>query len=102
MLKIAQMLNKAKLISEKEEYESNSAKDFKNKIPALKAARELANEITEVGAKLFDSLDKENELRAARNKAIEFLDSISKNLNSNSEQEYIEKCIRDLIGNQDE
>jgi len=32
---------------------------------------------------------------------MEFLDSISKDLDSNTEQEYIERCIRDLMGNQD-
>ena len=96
------MLNRAKIVSTKEDYEGTSAKDFKNHIPTLQAARELANEITEAGAKLHDSLGKENELRVARTKAIEFLDSMSKNINSNTEHEYLEKCIRDLMGSQDE
>ena len=72
-----------------------------SKLANLKAAKNLANEITETGAKLYDSLGKERDLREARIKAIEFLDSISKNLDSNTEQEYIEKCIWDLMGNQD-
>lgn len=76
--------------------------DISSKLHNLKAARNLASEITESGAKLYDFLGKENELREARDKAIEFLDSISHNLGSNTEQEYIEKCIRDLIGNQNQ
>lgn len=76
--------------------------DISSKLHNLKAARNLASEITESGAKLYDFLGKENELREARDKTIEFLDSISHNLGSNTEQEYIEKCIRDLIGNQNQ
>ena len=39
----------------------------------------------------------EKELKNARDNAIEFLDSISRNLDTNSEQQYIEKCIRNII-----
>jgi clusterin-associated protein 1 len=57
----------------------------------------LATEITESGAKLFDLLGQERDLKEAREKALEFLDSISRNLDSNNEQVYIEKCIRNII-----
>lgn len=89
-------------VSKTEEEETTSnLMDFNldSKLSNLKAAKNLANEITETGAKLYDSLGKERDLREARIKAIEFLDSISKNLDSNTEQEYIEKCIWDLMGN---
>ena len=42
----------------------------------------------------------EKELKKARDNAIEFLDSISRNLDTNSEQQYIEKCIRNIIDSQ--
>lgn len=42
----------------------------------------------------------EKELKKARENAIEFLDSISRNLDTNSEQQYIEKCIRNIIDSQ--
>lgn len=71
-----------------------------SKLHNLKAARQLATEITESGAKLFDLLSNERDLKAARDKALEFLDSISRNLDSNSEQQYIEKCIRNIIDTQ--
>ena len=70
------------------------------KLQNLKAARQLATEITESGAKLFDMLAQEKELKQARDNAIEFLDSISRNLDTNSEQQYIEKCIRNIIDSQ--
>jgi clusterin-associated protein 1 len=102
LLKIATMLNKAMNASGGDEDEVVSTMDFNinSKLSNLKQARSLANEITETGAKLHDSLGKENDLREAREKALEFLDSISRNLGSNTEQEYIEKCIRDLVGGQ--
>mmetsp|Transcript_28412 Transcript_28412/g.25141 ORF Transcript_28412/g.25141 Transcript_28412/m.25141 type:complete len:372 (+) Transcript_28412:63-1178(+) len=102
LLKVATMLNKAMNASGGEDDEVVSSMDFNmsSKLSNLKQARSLANEITETGAKLFDSLGKENGLRESREKALEFLDSISRNLGSNTEQEYIEKCIRDLVGGQ--
>jgi len=59
----------------------------------LKAARQLATEITESGAKLYDLIGQEKELKGAREKALEFLDSISRNLDTNTEQVYIERTI---------
>ena len=80
----------------------NQLLDFNmsSKLHNLKAARTLATEITESGAKLFDFLGQERELREARDKALEFLDSISRNLDTNTEQAYIEKCIRNIIDTQ--
>uniref|UniRef100_A0A7S3JJP9 Clusterin-associated protein 1 n=1 Tax=Euplotes harpa TaxID=151035 RepID=A0A7S3JJP9_9SPIT len=102
LLKVASMLNKAMNVSGGDEDEMISTMDFNmnSKLSNLRQARTLANEITEAGAKLFDSLAKETDLRESREKALEFLDSFSRNLGSNTEQEYIEKCIRDLVGNQ--
>lgn len=66
----------------------------------MKSARELASEITESGAKLHDLLNKEKDLKEARDKALAFLDNISRNLDSNAEQDYIRNCIRDIINGQ--
>lgn len=105
LLKIASMLNKAMNASagDPEEDIVSSSADFNlsSRLSNLKGARALANEITEVGAKLHDSLTREPDLREKREKAVEFLDSMSRNLGSNTEQEYLEKCIRDLIENQE-
>ena len=104
MLKIAEMMYKAMKSTEAfEEDETNTQMmDFNtsSKLHNLKAARQLATEITESGAKLFDMLGQERELRESRDKALEFLDSISRNLDQNTEQQYIEKCIRNIIDTQ--
>lgn len=55
------------------------------KLHNLKAARQLATEITESGAKLYDLLGQEKELKDSREKALEFLESISRNLDTNTE-----------------
>ena len=110
MLKVAQMMYKAMQSSAGAEDEESAGTglgatqlmDFNmsSKLHNLKAARTLATEITESGAKLFDFLGQEKDLREAREKALEFLDSISRNLDTNTEQAYIEKCIRNIIDTQ--
>lgn len=106
LLKIATMMYKAmqssENIQEEEDMGTQSMMDFNmsSKLHNLKAARQLATEITESGAKLFDFLGQEKELKESREKALEFLDSISRNLDTNTEQVYIEKCIGNIIENQ--
>lgn len=55
----------------------------------LQPARDLAMQITQSGAKLFDLLGNERELRAPRQEALEFLESFSRNLDSDNEQLFI-------------
>ena len=104
MLKIATMMSKAQKTTEVYDDDDTNTQmmDFNtsSKLHNLNAARQLANEIAESGSKLFDMLGNERQLRADRDKALEFLDSISRNLDQNSEQQYIEKCIRNIIDNQ--
>ena len=91
LLKIANMMNKAMVFSENiindEDPESSSLMDFNmtSKLQNLKTARTLATEITESGARLYDMLGMERELKLNRDKALEFLDSISRNLDTNTE-----------------
>lgn len=102
MLKIANMMNKAMKASAVEEDDQAQILDFNlsSKLQNLKAARALASEITETGAKLHDLLGQEKDLRDSRDKALEFLDSITRNFEANSESQYIEKCIRNIIDTQ--
>ncbi|CAG9321340.1 CLUAP1_1 [Blepharisma stoltei] len=100
LLKIATMLYKAQSSSSKTDEESLMDIAMSSKLQNLKTAHGLATQITDTGAKLFDLLSKEKELRDAREKALGFLDNISRNLDSNAEQEYIRKCIRDIIQSQ--
>lgn len=98
LLKVASMLSKAMNSSTIDEEDSSTVEfNLSSKLYNLKQARQLASEITENGAKLYEQLSKEKELRQARGKAIDFLDSISRNLDSNAENEYIDKCIKDII-----
>ena len=93
LLKISTMMYKAmqssdSLIEDGEDFgASNQMMDFNmsSKLHNLKAARQLATEITESGAKLFDLLGQERDLKDSRDKALEFLDSISRNLDTNTE-----------------
>ena len=105
LLKISTMLYKAQKSSATEINESSNRHSgldlsLNTKLQNLKSARELASEITETGAKLFDLLSREKDLKEARDRALSFLDNISRNLDSNAEQEYIRNCIRDIINNQ--
>ena len=98
LLKVASMLIKAMNSSVAEDEDSSTVEfNLSNKLYNLKQARQLASEITDNGYKLYEQLSKEKDLRQARGKAIEFLDNISRNLDSNTENEYIDKCIRDII-----
>ena len=103
MLKIANMLYKAVTSSGLEDEDSSTTDiNLTNKVYNLKQARQLASEITESGAKLHDLLEKADDLKAAREKALDFLDSISTNLGSDEEEKYIEACIQEIMSQQKE
>ena len=74
MLKIATMMYKAMKSTEVyDDDETNTQMmDFNtsSKLHNLKAARQMAYEITESGSKLFEMLNGERELRTARDKAL--------------------------------
>lgn len=100
MLKVATMMQKAMKASNAEDDDGSFDFNLSTRLPNLKEAKVLASEITEAGAKLYDSLGSEKELKEVRDKALDFLDQISSNIDSNSEQQYIEKAIRGIIDTQ--
>lgn len=55
------------------------------KLQNLKATRQVAQDISQIGGRLFDLVSKEQDLRVHRDKAIHFLENISRNLESNNE-----------------
>jgi len=69
-----------------------------SKLSELKDARSLCSQIVETGAGLFDLLQKEGEVRDDREKALKFLDGMSRNLGSNSETEVVERAVAQLLG----
>ncbi|EGR28900.1 hypothetical protein IMG5_166940 [Ichthyophthirius multifiliis] len=100
ILKVASVLYKAYNSSPAED-EEVQAFTLPSKLSNVKLHKQVANDITDTAQKLFDLLNKEETLRSHRDKALGFLDSISRNLESNNEQAHIEKCVRQLIEQQD-
>eukprot|EP00939_MAST-03C_sp_MAST-3C-sp1_P004082 g4082.t1 len=70
-------------------------------IPAMSNIKALANEITESGAKLFELLQFEDDLRGKRENALRFLDA-TQGTKGASENEFLERKVQDLIAAQEE
>lgn len=64
-----------------------------------KATRQLASDITQSGAKLYDLLETELDVRDSRQQAIRFLDALSTNHENSSEQKFLERSIQDILVN---
>ncbi|CAD7957465.1 unnamed protein product [Amoebophrya sp. A25] len=101
LLRVAQMLYDAQksitqnLASEAEM--ETSAFSLSSKLHDLKSTRSLCSSIVDSGATLHELLMKEHTNREERQKALRFLDGISRNLESNSEQEIVERSVTRLL-----
>jgi len=101
LLKIAEILYKAKnSIKNKEDFEFSNELDLTSRKAEIVQIKTLSTEIVETGLNLLDLLEKEKILKESREKAIEFLDNISKNSDSKKESEQIEKKIISILQNQ--
>eukprot|EP00941_MAST-03F_sp_MAST-3F-sp1_P001361 g1361.t1 len=112
LLKIATLLYKAHRVNtidreSKESGENKNAGDEyeqgdtdQAKLAGIQSTRKLAGEITDSGAKLYDLLANEDELRAARENALRFLDATGNS--GRSEHEFIDKSIRGILANMQE
>jgi hypothetical protein len=69
------------------------------KVSNLKAHKQLANEICDLGVRLSDAVSKEPELRAARNLALQFLEGMNDG-NDGNDQAYIENSIKRIMKEQ--
>jgi len=69
-----------------------------SKLQDLKSTRSLCSQIVESGANLHDLLSHEPDLRKDRDKAISFLDGISRNLGSDSEIQALERAVGGVLG----
>lgn len=67
-----------------------------------KATRQLASDITLAGAKLFDLLEAELDVRDARQQALRFLDALSTTNESSSEQKFLERSLKEILSNMQE
>ncbi|CAD8045893.1 unnamed protein product [Paramecium sonneborni] len=101
ILKISTFLYKAQVSSPAEEDEVH---DFSlpSKLSNIKSHKLLAQEITDLATRLYDQLGKEDEVRIAREKALQFLSNVSRGGNSQSEQSYIQKCIQTILKQQEQ
>ncbi|CAD8044187.1 unnamed protein product [Paramecium primaurelia] len=101
ILKISTFLYKAQISSPAEEDEVH---DFSlpSKLSNIKSHKVLAQEITDLATRLYDQLGKEDEVRVAREKALQFLSNVSRSGNSQSEQSYIQKCIQTILKQQEQ
>lgn len=69
-----------------------------SKLADLKSTRSLCSQIVETGAGLFDLLQSEKETREERDKALRFLEDMSRDLGSNNGNEIVEKAVSRLLG----
>jgi len=100
LLKLAMVLYDAqKSVNEKGEFGSDESFGLSSKLSDLKSTRSLCSQIVETGAGLFDLLQKEADTRQDREKALRFLDGMSRNLESNSEHEVVERAVMSMLGN---
>ena len=67
-----------------------------SKAKDMKGARALASEITDRGAKLYDLLGQETELRGARESALRFLEAVSSTMSSANENSMLERQLTEL------
>jgi len=101
LLKLAKMLYDAQLSVDLNQGEIKD--DFVHtKLHDLKTTRSICSTIVDAGAKLYDLLTKEDDNRAEREKAIRFLDGISRNLDSNSEHDQVEKALNNMLSTHQE
>jgi len=99
LLKLAQVLYDAQKSIGENLPENGEDFTLNSKLADLKSTRSLCSQIVESGASLFELLSKEAEVRSDRDKALRFLDGMSRNLGSNSESEMVERAVTSLLGN---
>lgn len=100
LLKLAMVLYDAqKSVNENSEFGTDESFGLSSKLSDLKSTRSLCSQIVETGAGLFDLLQREADTRVDREKALRFLDGMSRNLESNSEHEVVERAVMSMLGN---
>merc|ERR1719253_2135043 len=88
-----------KSVNDKSDFSTEENFGLSSKLSDLKSTRSLCSQIVETGAGLFDLLQREGETRVDREKALRFLDGMSRNLESNSEHEVVERAVMSMLGN---
>lgn len=68
-----------------------------SKLADLKQTNALGAEITEMGAKIYDLLRSESELRESRSKALRMLDQLSGNMGNDEIHSSVQRKLRSLV-----
>ena len=101
LLKVAEILYQAKrTLNHSDEIDFSSELDITTRQKEIKEVKELSSSIVETGLNLLDLLDKEKMLKSSRDKALEFLDNLTKGGESKKEQEQVEKRIISILQQQ--
>merc|ERR1719230_958487 len=86
LLKVATTLYEAQRVKvDASGEEESELAPLASRLKDIKGARALASDITDRGARLYDLLGKEKDVKAERTRALRFLDAISSNLESAAE-----------------
>jgi clusterin-associated protein 1 len=103
LLKLAMLLRDAQVASSKlpPDVDNDMDQSITSKLHDLPKTRALCSEIIESGAMLYDLLRKEPEMRSGRASALRFLDGMSRNLETNSEHEFIDQQVSSQLVRQD-
>lgn len=97
MLKIAHRLYKARKICDNNE-NPNFDRNLKIKLQNVKQMKTSAQEITDCGAKLYNLLGMEDDLKKARECALVFLENLTKQ--GDGENNWIKNSVENLVENQ--
>jgi clusterin-associated protein 1 len=102
LLKLAMLLRDAQVASHKLPPDvDGDDQNLTSKLHDLPKTRALCSEIIESGAKLYDLLRKEPDLRTGRASALRFVDAIGSNLESDSGQTFIDSQVSSQLVRQD-
>mmetsp|Transcript_6504 Transcript_6504/g.13332 ORF Transcript_6504/g.13332 Transcript_6504/m.13332 type:complete len:437 (-) Transcript_6504:1143-2453(-) len=96
LLILAQFLHRASILAEIEA-EPDETFNVENNVESYKKSRSLATEITEIGARLHESLNTESDDKKERSKAIKFLKSVTGLSVEGSEKDHIESSIIHIL-----
>lgn len=101
LIKVAEVLYKAqKSVNAREDFDASNELDITSRLQDIKQIKSLSTEIVETGVTLLDLLEKEKSLKESREKALEFLDNLSRGSDSKKEHEQIEKSILSILESQ--
>ncbi|CEG48074.1 Predicted coiled-coil protein [Plasmopara halstedii] len=104
LLKLAQVLYEASRIDfntaqevDDDEDESSMKSLLGSRIKDPKATRQLGSDLTQAGAKLYDLLETELDVREVRQQALRFLDALATTSEHSKEQKYLERSIQEIL-----